>query len=235
MGKETSSQSKSKKPAVKRKKASAGKKRTSSQTKRNKPWTHLHCILFLAGIGFGLTLFISLTLYLFILLDIPNLRSIKDYEPKMTTLVLASNNKVLKEIFQENRRVVAMEKEKQRLQQVDHAETVDSASQFVLESGHVVDLDFAEILDLNIGERFAEVFQQQIVVAKDIHVGVEIRLRLGNDDEVLFSTQVGILDTGNVVELRIGSRTVPSTAEKVEAVPARMEFHRLLTAGLGFY
>ena len=109
MGKETSSQSKSKKTAVKRKKASAGKKRTSSQTKRNKPWTHVHCILFLAGIGFGLTLFISLTLYLFILLDIPNLRSIKDYEPKMTTLVLASNNKVLKEIFEENRRVVAME------------------------------------------------------------------------------------------------------------------------------
>ncbi|MBW2484946.1 MAG: transglycosylase domain-containing protein, partial [Deltaproteobacteria bacterium] len=109
MGKETSSQSKSKKTAVKRKKASAGKKRTSSQSKRNTPWTHVHCILFLAGIGFGLTLFISFTLYLFILLDIPNLRSIKDYEPKMTTLVLASNNKVLKEIFEENRRVVALE------------------------------------------------------------------------------------------------------------------------------
>lgn len=109
MGKETSSQSKSKKPAVKSKKASAGKKKTSSRTKRKKPWTHVHCILFLAGIGFGLTLFISLTLYLFILLDIPNLRSIKDYEPKMTTLVLARNNKVLKEIFEENRRVVAME------------------------------------------------------------------------------------------------------------------------------
>ena len=109
MGKETSSQSKSKKTAVKRKKASAGKKRTSSQSKRNTPWTHFHCILFLAGIGFGLTLFISFTLYLFILLDIPNLRSIKDYEPKMTTLVLASNNKVLKEIFEENRRVVALE------------------------------------------------------------------------------------------------------------------------------
>ncbi|MEJ2332434.1 MAG: transglycosylase domain-containing protein [Desulfobulbaceae bacterium] len=60
------------------------------------------------GISFALTLFISLTLYLFILLDIPNLKSIKDYNPKMTTLVLARDHQVVKEIFDENRRVVSM-------------------------------------------------------------------------------------------------------------------------------
>jgi penicillin-binding protein 1A len=61
------------------------------------------------GISFALTVFISLTLYLFILLDVPNLKSIKDYKPKMTTLVLAGDHRVVKEIFEENRRVVSME------------------------------------------------------------------------------------------------------------------------------
>ncbi|MBW2506038.1 MAG: transglycosylase domain-containing protein, partial [Deltaproteobacteria bacterium] len=60
--------------------------------------------------GFVLTVFISFTLYLFILLDIPNLKSIRDYEPKMTTLLLASDHQVVKEIFEENRRVVTMRK-----------------------------------------------------------------------------------------------------------------------------
>jgi penicillin-binding protein 1A len=50
-----------------------------------------------------------MTLYLFILLDIPNLKSIKDYKPKMTTLVLTSDHQIVKEIFEENRLVVSME------------------------------------------------------------------------------------------------------------------------------
>ncbi len=109
MGKETPLHTGSKKSPAKIKKIPAGKRKTASSAKRAKPWSHVHCIYFLVGMSFLLTLFISLTLYLFILLDIPNLKSIKDYEPKMTSLVLASDHQVVKEIFEENRRVVSME------------------------------------------------------------------------------------------------------------------------------
>jgi penicillin-binding protein 1A len=95
-------------PAPKRK-APVGKMKTARSVLRSKPWSHIHCFFFIIGISFALTVFISLTLYLFILLDIPNLKSIRDYEPKMTTLVLASDHRVIKEIYEENRRVVSME------------------------------------------------------------------------------------------------------------------------------
>jgi len=110
MAKETPAQSKGKKTPARKRKLPAGKKKTVSRAVRPKTWTHVHCSFFLVGIGFILTVFISLTLYLFVLLDIPNLKSIRDYEPSMTTLVLASDHQVVKEIFEENRLVVAMEK-----------------------------------------------------------------------------------------------------------------------------
>ena len=110
MGKETPSQSKGKKKPAPKRKTPAGKEKTVSRAGTSKPWTHVQCSFFLFGIGFALTVFISLTLYLFVLLDIPNLKSIRDYEPSMTTLVLAGDHRVIKEIFEENRRVVAMER-----------------------------------------------------------------------------------------------------------------------------
>jgi penicillin-binding protein 1A len=61
------------------------------------------------GIGLVLTLFIGLTLYAFILLDIPNLRSVRDYSPKQTTRILDRDHRVVKKIFTENRRVVTMQ------------------------------------------------------------------------------------------------------------------------------
>ncbi len=109
MGKETPSHTENKKSPAKKRKISAGKKKTSGTAGKTRPWTQVHCFFFLIGISFALTLFISLTLYLFVLLDIPNLKSIKDYEPKMTTMILAGNHKVVEEIFEENRRVVSME------------------------------------------------------------------------------------------------------------------------------
>ena len=109
MGKEAPLHTTSKKSSAKKSKSPVGKIKTVKPPKRKKPWSHIHCIFFLVGISFTLTLFISMILYLFILLDIPNLRSIKDYKPKMTSLVLASDHQVVKEIFEENRRVVPME------------------------------------------------------------------------------------------------------------------------------
>jgi penicillin-binding protein 1A len=110
MGKETPLKSKGKKTADSAGTRPVRKKKVSGRTKgKRRPWTQVHCNFFLIGIASGLTVFIGLTLYLFVLLDIPNLKSIRDYEPKMTTLVLARNNQVVKEIFEENRRVVPLD------------------------------------------------------------------------------------------------------------------------------
>jgi len=109
MGKETPKSNKSTKIPANNKKPSAAKKKNTTRVKRRKPWGHVHCILFLSGISLLLTIFISLTLYLFILLDIPNLKSVKDYRPKMTSLVLDRKHQVVMRAFEENRRVVSME------------------------------------------------------------------------------------------------------------------------------
>ena len=89
MGREKSLHTKGKKSQARIRQAPAGTKRTAGSAKRGRPWSHVQCIYFLAGISFALTLLVSLALYLFILLDIPNLKSIRDYEPKMTTQVIA--------------------------------------------------------------------------------------------------------------------------------------------------
>ena len=109
MSKERPLHTDSKKSPAKKRKIPAGKKKTAGKPARTKPWTHVHGFFFLITISFALTLFISLTLYLFVLLDIPNLKSIKDYEPKMATIILAGDHQVVKEVFEENRRVISME------------------------------------------------------------------------------------------------------------------------------
>jgi penicillin-binding protein 1A len=109
MGRETSKQQKSRKAAASRRKPPGGRKKTSTSAKQRKPWNHVHCTLFLLGISLLLTFFIGGILYLFVLLDIPNLKSIHDYQPKMATLVLDRDNRTVKRIFEENRRVVPLE------------------------------------------------------------------------------------------------------------------------------
>jgi len=100
---------------AKRTKNQAGRKKTPDAGKKNprarkrKPWGQVHCTLSLLGISLLLSLIIGLTLYLFILLDIPNLQSIKDYEPKMATLILDRDRDVLQAVAEENRRVVPLE------------------------------------------------------------------------------------------------------------------------------
>ncbi|MDX2433480.1 MAG: PBP1A family penicillin-binding protein [Desulfobacterales bacterium] len=109
MGKETPIRNKSTKIPVDKRKSPAVRKKTTTQAKRRKPWSHVECTLFLLGISLLLTIFIGLTLYLFILLDIPNLKSVKDYQPKMTSLVLDRDHRVIKRIYEENRRVVSLD------------------------------------------------------------------------------------------------------------------------------
>lgn len=109
MGKETSQQLKTSKRFARSRKSSGAREKKTASAKRGRPWSNKKCILLLLGITLLLTIFISLQLYLFVLLNIPNLKSIKDYQPKMATLLLDRNNKVVKRIFEENRRVVSLE------------------------------------------------------------------------------------------------------------------------------
>ena len=90
--------------------STAPKKQQPVRVTRKKPWSHVHGIAFLVGIGLLLNLFIGCTLYLFVLLDIPKIETVQDYRPKMTTLVKDSRYKVIKNIYEENRRLVSMDK-----------------------------------------------------------------------------------------------------------------------------
>jgi penicillin-binding protein 1A len=96
------------KTPVSKKKTSVVKKKSAPRAKRSKPWGHVQCTLFLLGVSLLLTVFIGMTLYLFILLDIPNLKSIKDYQPKTATLVLDRHHKIFKRKYEENRRLVTL-------------------------------------------------------------------------------------------------------------------------------
>ena len=109
MTREKTKQKKSPKTQTGKKKApTAGKK--VSRARRRKPWGQAHCTLFLLGISVLLSIFIGSILYLFVLLDIPNLQSIKDYQPKMATLILDRDQRVLQTVYEENRRVVPLTK-----------------------------------------------------------------------------------------------------------------------------
>ena len=108
MGKETPKQKKSTKTSPQKRKSPA-KKKSAPRAKKRSPWGQVQCTLFLVGISLLLTIFIGLTLYLFILLDIPNLQSIKDYQPKVASLVLDREHNAIKQIYEENRRLVSLE------------------------------------------------------------------------------------------------------------------------------
>ena len=101
---------KTKAAPAKKSRAPKAPKQPAARVPRKKPWSHLHCIAFLLGISLLLSVFIGSTLYLFVLLDIPKIETIKDYRPKMTTLVKDSRHEVIKNIYEENRRLVSMDK-----------------------------------------------------------------------------------------------------------------------------
>ncbi len=101
---------KTKKTPAKKTRAPAPIKKPTARAVRKKPWSHVHCIVLLLGIRLLLSVFVGSTLYLFVLLDIPKIETIKDYRPKMATLVKDSRHEVIKNIYEENRRLVPMDK-----------------------------------------------------------------------------------------------------------------------------
>ncbi len=109
MAQKNPSQSNRKKAPASGSKDSVGRNRVSRAGKKRSSWNHLHCMSFLLVLTALLTLFAGLVLALFVLLDVPRIQSIHDYAPKMTTRILAADREVVAEIFQENRRVVALD------------------------------------------------------------------------------------------------------------------------------
>ena len=76
---------------------------TKKRISRQKTWTHIHCIYFLFFITFVLCAFIGGVLYLFVLLDIPDIHSIESYRPKLTTRILDNRQQVIGTVYNENR------------------------------------------------------------------------------------------------------------------------------------
>jgi penicillin-binding protein 1A len=80
---------------------------TRKRVSARRTWTHIHCIFFLFFITFLLSVFIGGVLYLFVLLDIPDIRSLESYRPKLTTQILDNRQQVIGTIFNENRLYIA--------------------------------------------------------------------------------------------------------------------------------
>lgn len=83
----------------------AGKKR---RPVRKKPYTHVHCILFLLGVTLALCCFLGGLLHLYVKLEIPDIRSVEGYRPKQTSLLLDRHGRILERFFEENRVVVRL-------------------------------------------------------------------------------------------------------------------------------
>ncbi|HSR36916.1 MAG TPA: penicillin-binding protein 1A [Desulfurivibrionaceae bacterium] len=66
-------------------------------------WTATHLAVFLLALSLGLSLFIGGTLYFFVFLDIPDIRSIGSYQPSATTFVYDNQDKIVARIFRQNR------------------------------------------------------------------------------------------------------------------------------------
>ena len=66
-------------------------------------WSQNHLIVLVLVIGGLLTAGIAAVLALFVSLQIPAIRTLADYRPPLTTLVLDRKGAVVDRIFQENR------------------------------------------------------------------------------------------------------------------------------------
>jgi len=66
-------------------------------------WTATHLAVFLLSISLALSLLIGLTLYFFVFLDIPDIRSIGSYQPSATSFVYDNQGKIVARIFRQNR------------------------------------------------------------------------------------------------------------------------------------
>lgn len=71
-------------------------------------WSATHLSIFLLAISALLTFFVAATLYLFVFLDIPDIRAIGTYKPAATTFIYDDQEQIVSRIFRENRVEVSL-------------------------------------------------------------------------------------------------------------------------------
>lgn len=71
-------------------------------------WTSTHFSVFILSIAFLLSMFIGSLLYIFVTLDIPDIRTLSGYKPPVTSIIYDDQGAVIARIFQENRLVVPL-------------------------------------------------------------------------------------------------------------------------------
>lgn len=72
-------------------------------------WNHNHLSILVLVTGFGLTGFITLLLFLFVSLNIPDIESLLHYQPSETSVIKDRYGKIIDRIYVENRIVVSVE------------------------------------------------------------------------------------------------------------------------------
>ncbi len=71
-------------------------------------WNHIHLSIFLLSTAFVLTCFITVLLFLFVTLNIPDIHSLARYHPKQTTLIKDRYGQIIDRVYTENRIVIPL-------------------------------------------------------------------------------------------------------------------------------
>lgn len=71
-------------------------------------WNHVHIMVLLLAVSLFLSIFITVLLYAFISLDIPDIHSLASYKPPVTTVILDEQGEPVDRIFKQNRIVVSV-------------------------------------------------------------------------------------------------------------------------------
>ena len=81
--------------------------------KESKParcWTNIHLIIYFFILGSLANIIIGLGLFIFLTLDIPDISSLSNYTPSLTTTIMDKEGRILDRVFKENRYLVAIDK-----------------------------------------------------------------------------------------------------------------------------
>ncbi|MDH5297811.1 MAG: penicillin-binding protein 1A [Desulfobulbaceae bacterium] len=72
-------------------------------------WSHVHLIVVLVSLCFLFTIGIGTLLFIFVAMDIPSIRNLKNYQPPVTSLILDEHEQVVDRIYHQDRTVISIE------------------------------------------------------------------------------------------------------------------------------
>lgn len=73
-------------------------------------WTNIHLIIYFFILGSLANIIIGLGLFIFLTIDIPDISSLSNYTPSLTTTILDKEGRILDRVFKENRYLVTIDK-----------------------------------------------------------------------------------------------------------------------------